>query len=694
MEPKSVGYCADLVRDVESLEGGAWRRFQGHPKYVSFADEYLTAKCVTDFWWFLSFGVYHNAMKHYDPVLHQDVCRWLCRWSRVQHGMEIPVRVKWLIMARELCKTQILIAHDVWSWVQDRNQRLLVRGYIDTKAAEISSALMEIIESPRFQRRFGWVRPETRGGSNQYVLWRPDKFRLERDEIGVRVPSMEAYGVDGEPTGGHFHMSHYDDYEVDTNANSDVLRAKMFNTWKNDNNLHMAGSRRKCAGTPWSRQAIVHGVLYRCNGLDQHDYDVYRMPCWLPRLDRPFDGMEPVLEGDRRTLRDWGAGFPTVEANLETMQARVLFFSPEIGDTVEEVREIVWNDGNRFRCNRPFPAILGQPLRYHIPVLAPACPIRQTMDSIDWTPEQGENELPPVVSQHRTYPGVIELNNRNSLPQKRHEEGPIIFAAQNELNAVDESSLILNPDDLVIIDEAEIPAGERKYYRAVDFATAKSTAASTSITTAFYHASGLYIVHIAYHEKMTSNAKILELLLGARRVEESGHRLLRTSFEKTGMIEDTLGEFWRLACRDPHKYFNDLGDKQPYGGGPSYAHYAQQWFTPGQRVSVPEHWIPRKSSKIDRIKGVGPEWEAGRVHIVRTCPHLDTLYEQARSCTHDAKGSFDLLDNVADLVAEFAPPRHVAPVKAKAVEDMFGKYNRKAAELAVLQGIGVNPGWR
>lgn len=693
---KPIGYWGDLVAGVESCSPAEWRRLFASPNMVGIMNDYLTAKCVTDFWWHLRYGVYFKAWRHYDTALHGRVAAWLQDWRRERHGLVEPVSMKALIMSRELCKTQILIAWDGWKFAQDTNNRLLVRGYDQPKADEIGAAIGKLLRSKKYRERYPWVEPSSREGTSQAERWRPDKFMLERDDEDVKVPSMEAIGVKGQPIGGHFQMGHADDIEVDANANSEVEREVLFETHRNDANLFEAGSQRVLAGTPWSMLGLIYGTLYRKNGQEDHDIDVFKQACCNPIFDRDFSGHSPHLADDRRTLFQSAAGFPTALDNLETCQAKVTFFSTALGDTVEEIREVVWNDGDHFRVNRPFPEVLGQPVHYTVGREKPCCPVRQTLDSVDWIPEFGW-ELPAVVAKHGDEPGVDgKLNARFSLPGKLRAQGSRIYALQQELKGTDTSSLVLNSGDLQVIPWSAIPEGIRRWRRSSDFASAKKTAAATSMTTGFeIDGWGFCITHIAYEPRMGTSWKLLELLVGLKRVEGWDGRLEWTSFEKSGHIEEVIGEMLPDVCRDPHAYFERLGAKRPASGLPTYAEYADLYFTAGKAVSVPLKWLSRTQSKNDRMSKQQPVWESGKLFIVEDCPHIQTLRDMADRFTMLSEDPLDLLDNTADLLSagRLLKTAAVAAPQAMGRDDYHGVLDRVSEGMAEAVGRGVNPGW-
>ncbi|MDX9972515.1 MAG: hypothetical protein RBU21_05925 [FCB group bacterium] len=671
-----VRYSEELVREMESLSAEGWRRMRAHRLYGGFMLEYLRARCVLDLWTFVKV-VYFDAMKHYDESLHGPggLTRYLTDWTRLDEtGTEVPVSVKFIIWAREHCKTQFVIAWDAWQFVRDVNARGLIRAYNDPKAHEICSAVRQLMESRRFQYYFPWVRPQLKKNNNQPVLWREDKFLLERDDIGVRVPSMEAGGMDAEPTGGHFNFGHYDDFEVRINANSEVLRAKMLDVWHNDDNLFLAGHRRVFCGTPWSREGMIHRVLRGLEPFDDHPYGLSIVPAEVKVFDQPFTGDEPVLLEDRKTLRDINAYFPTVGTNLQYCQAVVRFFHPEIKDVVEEIREVERNDVLHFTVSRPFPAHLGQPISYRIGAVKPACPTRFTLDAVDLHPaaSRADSEIP-----------------RSSLVQKRRTQGTLVYHAQMLLEPGDPEALVFNPDLIQVIGPEQIPGGAKRWFRAVDFATSKKSAASTAMTTAFKHVSGLYLTHIKHENQLDTMGKILELLLGVLRVKQQGGELEMTLFEK-GMIESTVGDFLPEAERDPAKFFKQATKSK-------YRQFTEA-FTESGPIRIRRRNVPRPSNSTKRLRLVTmqPFWEAQQLFVVVGPGYveqsvLEDLQYQAESFRLEREEPYDLLDNVHDLIMETPMLR---PAKAqKAPLGIYHAVNRRAMLENAMTGLATVTGW-
>jgi hypothetical protein len=667
-----VARAENLVGELEGLGPEAWKRLRSHARYVRFMEEYLRAKCLTDLWYHMRYAVYFRQMKHYYEPLHgsQGVAGFLSRWERERLGDLEPVGIKFLVMARGECKTQEALAWITWEYARDPNNRLLVRAYVEPKANEIMSSIRELLRTPGYVRMYPWVKPKEKPGG-QWELWNDSRFMLARDDAGIRVPSAEAYGVKGAPTGSHFHLGFYDDYEVGNNAWSQVGRAELLQTWKDDSNLFEAGARRLLCGTPWSRHALIYPVISRTGEFKRHDFDVFVQPWFVQVFSVPFVGSEPTLDRDRVTIRDCTQSFPTVEANLRYCEARVRFEDPSTHDLTEEIREVTWNNGTSFIVNRPFPEMLGQPLGYVIGTKKPVDPNRLTLDSVDWIP-------PKEVLDVRVA--------RSSILKKRKDQGPLVFASQMEMTPVESSQIVLDPEMLMEIREEEIPDGDRVYYRACDFATAKQTQAATVMTTGFWHRTGFYIQHIAYGERMTSMDKLLELFVGVLRVKGWGH-VLKCTFLEEAMIEQTLGEFIDQAERNPYEFF---------ASREGYVSYAEEHFSDRRPMMIRRYNLKRggQETKTLRIAAQQPEWAARRVFIVKGCPHVEVLVDQARSFSLDSKEPNDVLDTLADLIREGRAPAVEESTRPEEGVQYWASQQEAMRRVALVESGGAIGGWR
>jgi hypothetical protein len=665
-------YSRGLVSEIEGFSGAEWGCFARHAKFERFMGEYLSAKCVCDFWHHIRFGVYFHTMRHLWEPLHGNggIAGWLQDWTVERHGAREPVNTKVLIAAREHVKTQLAIAWACWEFARDPNQRLLVRAYVAPKAYEILGAVKELMETAMYRRRYPWVQPK-RKANGQAELWRSDRFMLERTDPGVRVPSAEAYGVDGVATGSHFHLGHYDDFETEQNAWSPPAKEAMRNKWLDDESLFMAGSKRLFCGTPWCRDGVVHPIMERKEPFEDHPYDVLRQPWFEKVFGAPIVGSEPVLEGDRVTVRDGTQAFPTVEADLVLCEARLRFFSAAANEVVEESREIVANGGTWFRANRPWPELLGQPLGYVVGNKKPVAPNRFTVDSVDW--------VPPVELEGKVLA-------RSSIEKKRRSMGSLKFSAQYELDPADEANLILNPGHLKRISWDDVPAGERLWYRACDFATAKKRGASTAFVTGFWMASGLYLAHGRHQQNMSTMDKLLELLVGVLRVRDWGGELRCTMLE-AAQIEDTVGSLLGEAERDPYGFFMACQ-------GGRYAAGAERFAETGP-VRVLRRTLSRGGllTKPLRISQQQYAWEAGQIYVLDSFRIWDVLDDQAKAFRLDGEESFDLLDALADLVREGRKPS--VKREEKPAANQYREHVRRAQlrhSLSVAQGH-AHTGW-
>ena len=640
-----VKNAEEFVADFESIPESKLRALSPERRDV-FQDEYLTQKCITDFWAFHRY-MYADAMSHYWPPLHgpNGLAGYLQNWTKKSsRGEVVPVSVKFIVIAREHCKTQEAILWDVWQWVRDPNYRCLLRAYNDPKAAEISLAIRSTIEKQRFASRFNWVRPAT--VNNKRILWKASQFLLQRDNVSLRSPSVEACGVKTDPTGGHFDFGHYDDFEVRENTVSDKDRLHMLKTWRADSNLFVAGASRIVCGTPWHKHALINAVCHRLNIDDapdfgdftKHEYDVFYQPCTVVQDFSPYDISEPRLYEDRLTVKCDMAGFPTVCNNLTFCQVRATFHDPAMHDIVTETREAVWNDEDTIRVNRPFSSHLGQPLQLWIGNEKPAAPNRCTLDCID-------------LDQRTRHERPIEINSyniaRTSLPKKRIEQGTFMFSGQMDLKPIDGASVVFDKDDVVRVDEEDLPK-ERLYYRACDFATAQKTAASNVITYGFWTTSDFYITKVVKKNMMKSSEKIRELILGAHRLQKAGYPIRCTFFENAN-IEKTLMEFIQQAQRNPFEYFTALGGTDKM--------IAETEFADSGPIHFMHRVIKRSAAKNKelRIEEIQPFVQGGHLKIVKGCEGEAVFFEELGTFTRDGGGTFDILDTVRDLVAEGRP---------------------------------------
>ena len=629
------------VASIEGLSSREWKRFRGHRLYRGFMREYLNAKCLTDFWYHMRFASYFGQMQHYDPLFHgyDGMAGFLTRWERdTPHG-PASVPLKGDFVSRSLCKTQEGANWLTWELARDPNHRLFIRSYSDPLAANIGGIVRSILDSPYYQNCYPWVRAKTKDNGQKF-RWRDDELLIARDATGLRTPTMVCRGMESSVTGEHFTLGLYDDWETEKNAYSHDQRTQMFDKFLDDIPLYEAGARRLVNGTPWHPDGLVQSMISKKGLCKDWDYELFVHAATVQCFDEEFEGVEPILEGDRVTVRDTTQAFPTAMADLVHCQVRMRFFYAEAGDYIEEIREVVENTGTCFRVNRPFPATLGAPLSYVIGNKKPVCVQRMTLDSVDWVPP------------------AIELNSRCarlSLPATKANLGSMKYAAQYDMDAVDRGNLILNREYLQIIDEADLPAGERRYFRSCDFASKSRTKAGSAITTGFLHEQGLFITHMFYQMDADVLTKLLELFIGFQRVARINAPTPGTSFAlkatlfEPAQIEKTTRELIGECQKDPHKFFSALEN-------PIYPAAAEQWFTPGRPVHLTQRNMSRTTAKTYRVVGLQAPLEARQIWVVKGCPHLETLMDHMDRFKMDSTEYLDLLETVQDIWAECSRP--------------------------------------
>lgn len=663
-----------FVTEFEALPANRLRQFDLR-KRQKILDEYLTQKCIVDFWTCLKY-LYRDAIHHYWPALHgpAGLAGYLQDWTRIdKNNHKVMVGVKFVVISRELCKTQTTVAWDVWNWICDPNLRTLCRAYTDPKAEEIGRSCRAIIEKPWFQKRFPWVRPATVGGSKKPVLWKANQFMLERDDVS-RTPSFEACGIKTDPTGGHFHTGHFDDFEVRENTQYLADRDRLIKTWRSDSNLFVAASRRVMCGTPWHKASLINAVVTRGyiedvpegGDFTKHDYDVFFQPCTIQQDFSPFDVYEPVLHEDRRTIKAPSCEFPTEMNNLVTCQLRATFFDPAIADTTVETREVVYNTSDTVRVNRAFSGHLGQPIMVTIGNEKPAAPNRMTLDVTDLS-EVVTHEAPAMLKDYKQHP-------RTSLPKKERDQGPFVFSSQMKLRPMASDSLIFSADDIERIEPDELPEGID--YRACDFATADKTAASSVISYGRWTKKHFIITKVVRKNQMKNSDKILELVLGARRAYQAESPLRVTFFEQA-QIERTLMDYIDQACRDPFAYFTALGG--------FYAKMAAVEFKESGPVTFLRRILkrPRRATKNMRVAEIQPFVKAGCLKIVKGCEGEEAFFDEVSRFTMDGTDTFDILDTIRDMVAEGRPVPHD-------VEQDEPGYGRSFSERQSLASMRLN----
>lgn len=675
-----VARSESLVAGVEQLTEDGWRRLSAHAGRAKILDEYLTAKCVVDYWTYMRFGCYFGHMHHYYPPLHgsergakfyysSGLAGWLQDWTKVVHGQRVRVNMKVMALNRINCKTQEgSIGYTCWRFVRDPNERILVRSCTDKKIQEIVPPIQDVLMSERHRRRFPWVRPSMQG--TRPVKWACDRFTLDRDVGSVRTCSLEAYGLGANPTGGHYTARVYDDWETEDTANSAELMPQLFDKFRVDDNLGLGGHTTLVIGTPYIHCGFMDSLIKRRGEFAGVDYDLFWQPWYIEPFPEPFRGQEPVLEGDRVTVRCQGAGFPVIESNLVHCQARLTFYDPSVKDTVLELREIVWNNGESFRVNRAFPEMLGQPLQWEVPNRRTCAPHRWTMDSVD--------EIAPDSEKGRRL-------DRGSIPQMRQKQGPYIWSCQQELEPNDPANRLYGDDLLVVVDRERLPGDpdRRLWYRCLDLASKKKTLCATSILDGYHYDGGMVITHLNWGNFSLDDI-YLDLFLGMMRIR----RLYGAEFQWTSLedaaFEDALQETLPKVEADPYAYF--------YNAGGKYRDIAEKEFRNVGRLYMRKHLVRRKNqSKGQRFLSIQPPICRRELHIVEGLPFEQRLRDEMNLARVDSDSGLDIWDTVADFIREGAPPK-----PERAAEDtrrnLYREVNERAALRSRVKGL-LRGGW-
>ena len=641
--------CSDRVKDAESLvqafdafTESERRKYFGHPKIAGMLEEYFTAKCLTDFWTFLSCVVYRNAMHHYYTPLHgpnpHGIATFLQDWTEEKNGVRVPLGEKFMIIAREHCKTQQCIAWLTWLIARDTNERIMIRSHKDEMAEAILEATVGVMEMADYRKRFPWVIPRGgwkangKNGSKQRLM-------LERELEGIRTASLMRFGFGSDNTGEHFSTALYDDWETKDTACSDDLRPQLNAKYSLDDNVMMGGAKRLTTGTPYWINAYLHLAMQRKAQFADRSYGLLVQSCYVKVFDEPYVSREGQVElmDDRKTFRCMGAGFPTINANLTFHQAKVLFFSHAAKDFVTEIREVIWNDGEHFRVNRPFPRVLGDALRYEIGTERPACPNRMTVDSVDLDPNNKGLELDssaPFIE--------VKQHVRESLVEKERRQGKTIFGCQMRLEPMNEADIVFDWNDVKEFSLTSLPQGERVWARTCDIAGPNKTAAHTAEMMGFKHETGYYIAHLDWGDPSPMEI-ILELCLGTLRVEtlDPGHTLRWTSLEKAAR-EEWIKASLPMAAKDPQAFF---------AAAEGLKRYAKE-FEGIYNMQIPIKELPGRkiTCKGQRLMGMEPAWTKGEIYVAKELKHLDEFQDECVQFRPNITKGFDILDCLNDFV--------------------------------------------
>lgn len=656
---------------VDGLSPEEVARLDGRKDRHRLVDEYCTARCLTDPWWFAEHGLGLDMRNYWWP-LHGRLARFLSDWTMVRHGVRVPVFTKLVVISREHRKTWWNVIDILWELARDVSSTHMLRSHKDDKVEEIVRMCKQHIQkNERFRKRFPWVRPEMEDGK-RFALWKSDRFRLESKIVGQREASVEGYGIKSDATGSHYDFIHYDDITNAQIEESDVERAKMLEKVKHDGSLGKAGTRRIIFGTPYH----VRGLFWHFDRgeLSDIDYDLFWCPATFRVPGGPWECHEPLLLEDRKTLRLAEGSLPESDdwtKNLQYCQARLTVWSEHAKDVHTEIREVEWNDHQHVRLNRPLPEVFGAPTRVVIQPTKPSAPNTFTLDD-QHAPAQ-EDRLP-----------------RASLVLKRRELGSTNYASQWDLNPVDPEKLVLRESDIRWIEEKDLPTEHIVVVRTTDFASRKNTKSSSCFLTGWWHVPPdrdpvLWIRHIKFGNLKATDL-LLELFVGVLRVESWGAVLRETTTEEEGRWQ-TIQDFVRGAQLNPYETFCSMGGE--------YRAHAERHFADRGAIMLRNKNISRgRQDKKGRIAGqLQPAFHMGMVGCVRGIEHIDDFLDEVNSFTleDDSSPHLDILDTLADQI-QYGPSQRRPRQKDTPTGGLWAETQRRALYRSARQKAAI--GWR
>lgn len=623
-------------------------------RFVRYMRHWMVAQTVVDFPSFIWYGPYWGARKYYRGGMFREMAEWHQNWKE---------KIKFLIVAREHDKTQMMIAHMAWRLCGDLNRRILIRALNTPKACQIGKGLMEIIENKRFQSMYTWVRPKSRDNTNQRFMWGNEGLMLERPDIGVRVPSVEMCGLDKDPTGGHFTDQKCDDYAVYNNETSEVLREELYQKFETDDNLILAGGQREIAGTIWSVDGFLDSAAKRQGKFKDKDYDLFFRPAEVEAFPAAVYSTSVVMLDDRQTfvMKEPMGELPSTGDGARWCQARITFNVPGHLDTTVLIREVVANNKDTFMVNRPIESVYtGQPLGCTVGNVRPAAPLRFTMDSED----------------HMAPPDLAEIMpDRSSLWKKRRSQGPHAYGSQMMLNPRHKDACLFDEDkvrDMTVAQFNGMVKEDRNgaWYIKCDLSTAKKTGSYTAFTTGFVGQQGAVCRRFFWGLPRTHDI-VLELFRTVIWIENEYLSVPRTLQFEDQNIENTVIEQIQVAQRNPYEYFAAMKGK--------YLDFANEYLSSGRVVNMPIVKVPRGThQKMDRIKAkLDSPLEQGRFWIVEGIEYEDRARKELREAVLTEDVGMDLLETMSDLAGEIRTLFTERKDNEKIVS-IFDHYNRAA----------------
>lgn len=253
----------------------------------------------------------HTAL---EPLPHREICDFLERSVEAllrppfrnldQYGT--PKRVEDLCMIpRGFFKTTIgAVDLSIFVIKHNPNVRILLDSHTSSHSEETLDAIKSIIESPDFIAEHGdWKRGKNESSADYADRWSRSSITVaQRDQIGLREPTITCTGVDQSKVGGHYDLIIPDDLADGKNTVSAVLRTKTRKRLGEYIPLLNPGGSLVMLGTRWHQLDVYHDI----NEDEKKRANTCSHPrCRIPKrshtaAEHPFVPQEPRF---RRMIR-------------------------------------------------------------------------------------------------------------------------------------------------------------------------------------------------------------------------------------------------------------------------------------------------------------------------------------------------------------------------------------------------------
>ena len=246
---------------------------------------------------------------------------------------------------------------------------------------------------------------------------------------------------------------------------------------------------------------------------------------------------------------------------------------------------------------------------------------------------QGDDEKYLVYPTHftlrsKTFSPGPGLPEKKSLVAVRKRQGSTVFANQYELEPFDPTDAVFSEEDIKIVGSLpELPKGDNyRYYRHCDMSSETHTGESYTaiVSTAVDQRCNIFVTDIFWGDKRPK--EIVEELIRGQKIDPT-RRPLYVSMEP-GPYERAVKPWLEERMAQEGVYVNVY------------------------MISGAMHM----QKKADHIKGLQPWVEAGKFHILESCPHKDLLIEEM--VKFPAFSRTDIVDATAQCPAVALPSNY------------------------------------